>query len=319
MREIFTKIGSIGILPVIVLDRAEDAEPLAKALIQGGLPAAEVTFRTAAAKDAIARIAKAYPEMLLGAGTVLTIDQAKAAREAGAQFIVTPGLNADVVEYCIKEDIPIAPGIATPSELGRAVEYGLDLVKFFPAEASGGINYLKSISAPFRSMSFIPTGGIDENNLASYLGFGRVLACGGSWMVKPEFLAHQQYDEITRRAAQAVNKMLNFSLRHIGINTPDAKEAEIVAGQINNIVGFSLNEGAGSIFVGTQFEVMKRMFLGAHGHIAIGTSSIDRAVAFLQRRGIGIKEDTKNIKDGKLQTVYLDLEIAGFAVHLVQV
>lgn len=319
MKEIFKKIGEIGILPVIVLERPDDAEPLADALIKGGLPAAEVTFRTTAAREAIERIAKAYPDMLLGAGTVLTIDQVKAARDAGAQFIVTPGLNPAIVEYCLKENIPITPGIATPSELSKALEYGLDVVKFFPAEANGGIEYLKAISAPFRSVYFIPTGGIDDTNLNDYLSFQRVLACGGSWMVKPDLLKNNQYDEITRRAAQAVHKMLNFTLRHIGINTPDAKEAETVAGQIYNIVGFPMNFTTGSIFVGTQFEVLKRQYLGTHGHIAIGTNSIERAIAYLQRKGIGIKPETKNEKDGRLQTVYLDIEIGGFAVHLVQV
>lgn len=319
MKEIFKKIGEIGILPVIVLERPDDAEPLADALIKGGLPAAEVTFRTTAAREAIERIAKTYPDMLLGAGTVLTIDQVKAARDAGAQFIVTPGLNPAIVEYCLKENIPITPGIATPSELSKALEYGLDVVKFFPAEANGGVEYLKAISAPFRSVYFIPTGGIDDTNLNDYLSFQRVLACGGSWMVKPDLLKNNQYDEITRRAAHAIQKMLNFTLRHIGINTPDAKEAETVAGQIYNIVGFPMNFTTGSIFVGTQFEVLKRQYLGTHGHIAIGTSSIERAIAYLQRKGIGIKPETKNEKDGRLQTVYLDIEIGGFAVHLVQV
>ncbi|MBP8975714.1 MAG: bifunctional 4-hydroxy-2-oxoglutarate aldolase/2-dehydro-3-deoxy-phosphogluconate aldolase [Bacteroidetes bacterium] len=319
MNEIFTKIGQIGILPVIVLERADDAEPLADALMKGGLPAAEVTFRTAAARESIERIAKAFPEMLLGAGTVLTIDQVKAARDAGAQFIVTPGLNPTIVEYCLKENIPITPGIATPSELSRAVEYGLDVVKFFPAEANGGIEYLKAISAPFRSVSFIPTGGIDETNLNDYLSFSRVLACGGSWMVKPDLMKNNQYDEVTRRATQAINKMLNFTLRHVGINTADAKEAENVAGQIFDIVGFPMNFTTGSIFVGAQFEVLKRQYLGTHGHIAIGTNSIERAIAYLNRKGIGIKPETKNEKDGKLQTVYLDVEIGGFAIHLAQV
>ncbi|HOV98321.1 MAG TPA: bifunctional 4-hydroxy-2-oxoglutarate aldolase/2-dehydro-3-deoxy-phosphogluconate aldolase [Bacteroidota bacterium] len=319
MKEIFTRIGQIGILPVIVLERADDAEPLADALMKGGLPAAEVTFRTTAARESIERIAKTFPEMLLGAGTVLTIEQVKAARGAGAQFIVTPGLNPTIVEYCLKENIPITPGIATSSELSRAVEYGLDVVKFFPAEANGGIEYLKAISGPFRSVSFIPTGGIDETNLNNYLSFSRVLACGGSWMVKPDLLKNNQYDEITRRATQAINKMLNFSLRHVGINTADAKEAENVAGQLFNIVGFPMNVTTGSIFVGAQFEVLKRQYLGAHGHIAIGTNSIERAVAYLSRKGIGIKPETKNEKDGKLQTVYLDIEIGGFAIHLAQV
>jgi 2-dehydro-3-deoxyphosphogluconate aldolase/(4S)-4-hydroxy-2-oxoglutarate aldolase len=320
MNKVLQEVGLTGIVPVVALEHAEDAEPLAKALIDGGLPCAEVTFRTAAAKESISRIAKKYPEMVLGAGTVLKIDQVKAAVEAGAKFIVSPGLNPKVVEYCLKENIPITPGVATPSEVERALEYGLEVVKFFPAEGNGGVEYLKALAGPFRTLRFIPTGGIDENNLMSYLSFSRVIACGGSWMVKPDFVANHRFDEITALTTRAVQKMLGFSLRHVGINTSGEEEARNVAAQFANLFGFAQNDkGGGSIFVGTPFEVLKRKYLGTHGHIAIATNSVDRALAYLQRHGIGIKPETKNEENGKIKTVYLDVEVGGYAIHLVQV
>ncbi|HVN49607.1 MAG TPA: bifunctional 4-hydroxy-2-oxoglutarate aldolase/2-dehydro-3-deoxy-phosphogluconate aldolase [Bacteroidota bacterium] len=318
MNQILHEIGLIGIMPVIVLEHAEYAGPLAKALIDGGLPCAEVTFRTAAAKDSIACIAKKYPEMLLGAGTVLTVDQVKAAKDAGAKFIVSPGLNPKVVEYCLKENIPIIPGVATPSEVERAMDHGLEVVKFFPAESNGGVDYLKALAGPFRALHFIPTGGINENNFMSYLSYSRVLACGGSWMVRPDFVANHRFDEITALTAHAVQKMLGFSLRHVGINTSSEQEAKNTASQLTDMFGFLPNDKGGAIFVGTAFEVIKNKYLGAHGHIAIATNSVERALAFLQRHNIGIKQETKNFVNGKLQTVYLDVDVAGFAVHLVQ-
>ena len=224
MHKVLNEIGLAGIVPVIAIENAEDAKPLAKALIEGGLPCAEVTFRTAAAKESIKQIAKAFPDMILGAGTVLTVDQVKAAVESGAKFIVSPGLNPKIVEYCIANNIPITPGVATPSEIEKAIEYGLEVVKFFPAEANGGLTFLKAISAPYKNITFIPTGGIDEKNLFSYLKFSRIHACGGSWMVKSDMISNKQFNEIKRLTCAAVNLMLGFDIRHIGINTPGANE-----------------------------------------------------------------------------------------------
>ncbi len=204
MNKILEQVSSAGIIPVIAIDNAQDAEPLASALIEGGLPCAEVTFRTAAAKESIARIAKAFPAMHLGAGTVLTVDQVKAAIDSGAKYIVSPGINPKTVEYCVSQNIPVTPGIATPTEIEMALELGLDVVKFFPAEPLGGILYLKAISAPYKGLKFIPTGGIDESNLLSYLKLPNVIACGGSWMVKAELINGKQFGEIKRLTEQAV-------------------------------------------------------------------------------------------------------------------
>ncbi len=318
MNQILQEIGLLGIVPVIAIDNADDAVPLAKALVDGGLPCAEVTFRTAAAKEAITRIAKAYPAMMLGAGTVLTVDQVKAAVECGAKYIVSPGLNTKVVEYCVQHSIPVTPGVATPTEVEMALEQGLEVVKFFPAEANGGLPFLKAISAPYKSLKFIPTGGIDETNLLSYLKFNKVLACGGSWMVKSELINNKQFDEIKRITSQAVMKMLGFELRHVGINNSDPQVAMNGATKLASILGLPLKDGNSSVFVGGQFEFLKKMYLGSQGHLAIGTNFVDRAVTYLSGLGIGVKPETRVEKDGKLATVYLDIEIGGFALHLLQ-
>lgn len=196
MNKILEEIGLYKIVPVIIIDEVENSIPLANALIDGGLPVAEVTFRTKAAKESIEKIARTFPKMLLGAGTVLSVDQVKSAIDAGAKFIVSPGLNPKVVEYCLTKNIPITPGIATPTEVERALEFNLEAVKYFPAEALGGLNYLKAISAPYGNLKFIPTGGIDEKNLPGYLQFPKVLACGGSWMVKSDLIANKKFNEI---------------------------------------------------------------------------------------------------------------------------
>ena len=205
MLKILEQIGSYKLVPVIVIENKEDAVPLAGALIDGGLPVAEVTFRTKAAQESIKLISAKYPDMLIGAGTVLNIDQVKAAIDAGSKYIVSPGLNPKVVEYCVSNNIPITPGIATPSEIERALEFNLEVVKFFPAESLGGIKYLKAISAPYGNLKFIPTGGIDENNLLMYLQFAKVLACGGSWMVKAELISKKQFEIITKLTADALS------------------------------------------------------------------------------------------------------------------
>jgi 2-dehydro-3-deoxyphosphogluconate aldolase / (4S)-4-hydroxy-2-oxoglutarate aldolase len=204
MSEVFKRLGEIRIVPVVVLENAKHAEPLAEALIAGGLPCAEVTFRTAAAAESIKRIS-AYKEICLGAGTVLSVDQAKLAVDCGATFIVSPGFNPKVVQYCVEQKIPITPGICTPTEIEMGLEYGLNIFKFFPAEAYGGLKTLKAISAPYSMIKFIPTGGIDAKNICDYLRFKQVFACGGSWMVAKEMISNGNFGEVTILAQEAVN------------------------------------------------------------------------------------------------------------------
>ena len=207
MNDTLKQIGSTGIVPVVVLNKADDAEPLAQALVKGGLPCAEVTFRTDAAEESIRRIAKKFPEMFVGAGTVLTTEQADRAVGAGAKFIVSPGLNPKVVEHCLKKGYPITPGIMTPTELEMALGFGLDVVKFFPAENAGGLKMIKAMSAPYTMMKFMPTGGINATNVRDYLACNKILACGGSWMVKGDLISAGDFAEIeklTREAAAIV-------------------------------------------------------------------------------------------------------------------
>ncbi|HPG40069.1 MAG TPA: bifunctional 4-hydroxy-2-oxoglutarate aldolase/2-dehydro-3-deoxy-phosphogluconate aldolase [bacterium] len=204
MNAILNKLAAIRVIPVVAIQNADDAQPLADALCNGGLPCAEITFRTAAAAQAIHNMAQ-NKKMLVGAGTVLKIDQVKAAVDAGAQFIVAPGFSDKVVGYCVKNNIPVTPGICTPTDIERALDYDLDVVKFFPAEAFGGLITLKALSAPYNMMKFIPTGGIGVNNLAEYLAFPPVLACGGSWMVKTDLICGGKFDLIAKLTREAVD------------------------------------------------------------------------------------------------------------------
>ena len=202
--EIAGWIRQLGIIPVVVIDRAESALDLGEALVRGGLPCAEITFRTEAAAESIQRLSREQPEILLGAGTVLSEDQARRAQDAGAQFIVSPGLNMQVVDFCRDQGIAVFPGVCTPTEIDAARNRGLKVVKFFPAEPIGGLTYLKAIAAPYSDISYIPTGGIGLRQLAEYLAFSKVLACGGSWLVRKEWLASGQFDRVTQAAAEAV-------------------------------------------------------------------------------------------------------------------
>ncbi len=209
MNEVLKKIQEIGIVPVVVLNDAKDAAPLADALCKGGLPCAEVTFRTDAAEESIRIMSREYPEMLVGAGTVLTTEQVDRAVGAGAKFIVSPGLNPKVVKYCIEKGVPVTPGTCTPSEVELAMELGLQIVKFFPAEPAGGLNMIKAMAAPYVGMKFMPTGGINQNNVREYLACDKILACGGSWMVKGSLVDAGEFDkiqELTREAVEIVKE-----------------------------------------------------------------------------------------------------------------
>jgi 2-dehydro-3-deoxyphosphogluconate aldolase/(4S)-4-hydroxy-2-oxoglutarate aldolase len=205
MKDLLKKINGFGIVPVVVLDDSKNASLAARALIDGGLPCAEVVFRTPAAEESLRMISQEFPQMLLGAGTVLTIRQADLAAAAGAKFIVSPGLNPKVVKHCLSKKIPIIPGCMTPSDIEVAIELGLDTIKFFPAEAAGGINMLKALSAPYPDIKFMPTGGIDISNLSLYLNFNKVIACGGSWMATRELINKCGFNEITRLTEEVVS------------------------------------------------------------------------------------------------------------------
>ena len=318
--KMISELYSIGLIPVIKIENPDDALPLAKALIDGGLPAAEITFRTKCAAEAIKNITEAYPEMLVGAGTVLTTEQVDAAIAAGSKFIVSPGLNPKVTAYCLSKGVPMVPGCSNPSDIEVALELGLSTVKFFPAEAAGGLKMLKAMAAPYGQVTFMPTGGISADNLLDYLKFNKIIACGGSFMVKDELVKEKKWDEITALTRNAVKTMLGLEFVHIGINADSAEEGWKNAKLFELMFGMPLRETSKSVFAGSAFEFMTKEGPGKHGHIGISTHFVDRAMAYFKRMGFEFDESsiTYDEKSGKPKFVYFKDEIAGFAIHLVQ-
>lgn len=318
MNAVLEQISKIGIVPVVKIDREEDALPLAKALCAGGLPCAEVTFRTGAAAGAIRIMTENFPDMCVGAGTVLNAEQVDAAVAAGAKFIVSPGLNPRTVKYCMEKGVPITPGTSSPSDIEQAIELGLDVVKFFPAEQSGGLAKIKAMAAPYVNMKFMPTGGINAKNLTSYLDFPKIIACGGSWMVPGDLINEGAWDKIEALTREAVQTMLGFELAHVGINAANEEEALKAANRFAFLFGMPAKVGNSSIFAGTAVEVMKQPFKGKNGHIAIRTNYIERAVNYMTTVLCVEFEEPKKDDKGKYKAIYLKEEVGGFAVHLVQ-
>lgn len=309
----------IGIVPVVALEDAADALPLGAALKKGGVSAIEVTFRTAAAADAIRLLTREMPELLVGAGTVLTKAQADAAIEAGAKFIVSPGFQPELVSYVLSKGVPMCPGTATPGEMEQAMALGLSAVKFFPAEQNGGAPMLKALSAPYRDLLFMPTGGVKLENLRTYLALDQVFACGGTWLATKDDIKAKAFDKITARTREAVKTMLNFRIKHVGINSKDEAEAKKTATLLCSIFDFDYNDTELSVFTGSAVEVMKFMGRGSLGHVAIGADNVDRAEYYLRERGFSFDESTRRVDaSGRTTFLYLKDEIGGFAFHLTK-
>ena len=319
MNEIQRRMYEIGIIPVIAMEDAALAVPLANALVKGGIPAAEVTFRTAAGEEAIRQMAQNCPDILVGAGTVLNVDQAQRAIHAGAKFIVSPGFIQEVVDFCNEQNVPIFPGCVNASDVTRACNSGLEIVKFFPAEASGGLNMIKNLAPVFPKVKFMPTGGVNTKNLLSYLSYDRILGCGGTWMVKKDLIEGQKWDEITAICQDAVKTMLGFRVKHVGINCADEAEAVKTAKLICTLFGFEYKESNTSVFCGEGIECKKGPYYGKMGHIAIGTNNVDRAIAKLKADGVEFEESTRKVNaKGFTTAIYLKGEFGGFAFHLMQ-
>lgn len=317
--DMLKQLSLAGLVPVIKVQKAEDAVPLCTALSRGGLPVAEITFRTAAAEEAIRLVHEALPDVLLGAGTVLTIEQADRAWAAGAGYIVAPGLNPEIVRHCIEKGYPVLPGCANPSDIEAALSFGLKTVKFFPAEALGGLKLIKAMSAPYGDVRFVPTGGINEKNLCEYLAFPKIAACGGSWMVPEDLINAGAWDKIEALARDAVQKMLGFSIVHVGMDHDDAEAAAKEARKMSALLGLPIErESEKGMFCG-PFELQKRHVRGTHGHIALGTLNVERAKWHLEQRGFTFDESTATFApDGRMKFIYMNEEIAGFAFHLLQ-
>jgi 2-dehydro-3-deoxyphosphogluconate aldolase/(4S)-4-hydroxy-2-oxoglutarate aldolase len=318
MNSTINKMYLSGIVPVVKIEDAANAIPLAKSIKAGGLNCIEVTFRAAGAELAIAAITGEFPDMLVGAGTVITTEQVDKAVAAGASFIVSPGFNEKVVKYCQDKGVVILPGVSSPSEIEKGMEMGLEVLKFFPAEVSGGVKALNAFAGPYTTMKFIPTGGINEKNLVEYLSLDNVLACGGTWIASEKLIKENKFDEITRLTAEAVKLMLGIELRHVGINTPDTDAAEKEARGYCDLLGMDYLPGNSSIFVGAAIEVMKKKGPGTNGHIAFITNSVDRTYAYLSSKGYKFNEASRSADAKGLKVIYLTDEYAGFAIHFVR-
>ena len=315
--DVLKRLAQSGVVPVVVLEDAKDAVPTAKAMLAGGIDVMEITFRTAAAADSIKAVAQECPDMVVGAGTVINLEQCKLAVECGAKFIVSPGYDEETVAWCCDNGIPVTPGCVTPTEIMMALKHGLKVLKFFPANVYGGQSAIKSLAGPFGGVKFIPTGGVNAQNLAEFISSPYIHAVGGSWICPKADIAAGNFDKITALCKEARKTLLGFEVAHIGINTPDADAAMDVCKAFNDAFDFNVKQGNSSNFASTGVEVMKTMFKGANGHIAIRTNKMIPAIAEMERRGYEL--DMDSVKDkNNIKAVYFKNEIGGFAVHLLQ-
>ena len=315
--DVLKRLAQSGVVPVVVLEDAKDAVPTAKAMLAGGIDVMEITFRTAAAADSIKAVAQECPDMVVGAGTVINLEQCKLAVECGAKFIVSPGYDEETVAWCCDNGIPVTPGCVTPTEIMMALKHGLKVLKFFPANVYGGLSAIKSLAGPFGGVKIIPTGGVNAQNLAEFISSPYIHAVGGSWICPKADIAAGNFDKITALCKEARKTLLGFEVAHIGINTPDADAAMDVCKAFNDAFDFNVKQGNSSNFASTGVEVMKTMFKGANGHIAIRTNKMIPAIAEMERRGYEL--DMDSVKDkNNIKAVYFKNEIGGFAVHLLQ-
>lgn len=316
--DVIERLGNCGIVPVCVIENADNAPDTARAMAAGGINAMEITMRTPAALDAIKNVARECADVLVGAGTVLNLDDMKRCLEQGAKFIVSPGFDTKMAEYALQNNIPYLPGCVTPTEIMQAISCGLKIVKFFPANVYGGLKGMKALAAPFTGIKFMPTGGVNADNVAEFLSADFIHAVGGSWICPKADVAAGNYSKITQLCQEALTAAMGFEIAHIGINNPDPETAVAVSSAFQKAFGFSAREGNSSIFASSQVEVMKSNYLGANGHIAVSTCNVERALNYLSAKGFAPAPETFKYKNGKLTAAYLKDDFGGFAVHLVK-
>ena len=315
----FEKAALIGVMPVINIPSPDLAVPLADALRAGGIPQIEVTLRNDGALESLRRIKAERPDFAAGAGTVLCCEQADAALAAGADFIVTPGLNPKVAEHCIEKGADVLPGCVTPAEIEAGLALGLSTFKFFPSESLGGVRTIRELRGPYRSVRFVPTSGITMDNLAGYLADPGVAFVGGSFMAPAAMVAAENFAGVTALCREAVRRSLGFALRHVGVNCGSPEEGARLAARFSQIFDFPYLPGGRSDFSGTAVEFCKAAFPGAAGHIAISTLSVPRAARYLEEKGVALREDFRHLgPDGQPDSIYLAEEFAGFAVHFLK-
>ena len=318
MMDIMERMARSALIPVVVLNDAKDAVPTAKALMAGGVDVMEITFRTAAAADAIKAVAEHCPDMLVGAGTVITLAQCKRAVDCGAKFIVSPGFDEEVVGWCVENGVAVVPGCVTPTEIMAAMKLGLKVLKFFPAGVYGGLSALKALSGPFGGIKFIPTGGVNGQNIGEFIAAPFVHAVGGSWVCPKADVAAGNFEKITALCRQARSAALGFEVAHIGVNCETGEESRAVCEKLDKAFALGVKEGSSSNFASNGIEIMKSMYLGKNGHIAIRTNSIPLAIAELEKKGFVCDMETAKYKGDRMTAVYLKEEFGGFAVHLLQ-
>lgn len=316
--DILNKLSAAGVVPVVVIENAKDAVPTAEAMLRGGIDVMEITFRTAAAPDAIRAVSENCPKMLVGAGTVITLEQCKQAVDCGASFIVSPGFNREVVAWCVEHDIAVTPGCVTPTEIMEAMELGLKVLKFFPANVYGGLGAMKALSGPFGGIKFIPTGGVNAQNLAEYISAPFIHAVGGSWVCPKADISAGHFEKVTQLCREARKTVLGFEVAHIGVNCLDAESSLSLCGSFSEAFGFETKLGNSSNFSTSAIEIMKSNYLGEKGHIAIRTNRMEAAICELAAKGFQIDPDTAKYKGDRMIAVYLRQEFGGFAVHLLQ-
>lgn len=312
------RMSNAGIVPVVVLENAADAVPTARALMAGKVDVMEITFRTDAAEDSIRAVAEQCEGMVVGAGTVVNLEQCKRAVAAGAQFIVSPGYDEEVVAWCVENQVTVVPGCVTPTEIMAAMKHGLKVLKFFPASVYGGLSAMKALSAPFGSVRFVPTGGVNEKNCGEYSSAPFIHAIGGSWVCTKQDIAAHNFEKITQLCLAARAAILGFEVAHIGVNCSDEAQAQSVCGRLTEAFGFPAKVGSSSIFSSDAIEVMKSCGRGVNGHIAIRTNKVSMAVAELESRGFHAVPETIRCKGDRMTVAYLEGDFGGFAVHLVQ-
>lgn len=316
--DILQRIADTAVVPAVTIDNAADAVPAARAMLSGGVDVMEFTFRTAAGAEAIAAVAGECPEALVGAGTVLTLEQCKRAVDCGAQFIISPGYSEEVVAWCARNQVVAIPGCATSTEIMAALAHGVRVVKIFPAGGCGGLDTMGALAGPFGGMKFIPTGGVNEKNLSEYLAAPFVFAVGGSWLCTKADIAAHNFERITALCAEARRVVLGFELAHIGINTRSEAEADSLCRMFERAFQFPVKPGRSSCFAGTGIEAAHSPGMGEKGHIAVWTNSISRAAAELEKKGFALDPSTAKYQWEAVTSVYLKQEFGGFAVHLLQ-
>ncbi len=319
MSNVIETIGNAGVLPVVNVPNKELAVPLAKALLDGGLTALEVTLRSADSLESIKAIKEACPQLVLGAGTVLTVDIAKQAIAAGVDYVVSPGYDTELIDFCLENGMPIVPGCSNPSEIQDGLKRGLTVFKFFPSELSGGVDAIKLISGPFPQAKFLPTGGITFANLSSYLSLPCVLACGGSFMAPAAMVKNGEFDKITDLCKKSVDISLGFELAHVGVNHKNGDDALKTAEILSDIFRFATRKCSASSFAGTAVECMNHETYGDKGHIGFSTISMPRAMKYLADKGIEFDEGSiKRDAAGNITCIYFKEQVAGFALHIVK-